>query len=57
MPDKANALVINGDLVDNGGQEQWDTFLAAREEVMHDSGVELWTIGNHEMYGLSLIHI
>lgn len=51
MPDKANALVINGDLVDNGGQEQWDKFLAAREEVTHDSGVELWTIGNHEMYG------
>ena len=51
MPDKANALVINGDLVDNGGQEQWDTFLAAREEVTHDSGMELWTIGNHEMYG------
>lgn len=51
MPDKANALVINGDLVDNGGQEQWDTFLVAREEVAHDSGVELWTIGNHEMYG------
>lgn len=51
MRDKANALVINGDLVDNGGQEQWDTFLAAREEVTHDSGVELWTIGNHEMYG------
>ena len=51
MPDKANALVINGDLVDNGGQEQWDKFLAAREEVTHDSGMELWTIGNHEMYG------
>ncbi len=51
MPEKASALVINGDLVDNGSQEQWDKFLAAREEAPHDSGVELWTIGNHEMYG------
>ena len=51
MPEKAGALVINGDLVDNGSQEQWDKFLAARKEVPHDSGVELWTIGNHEMYG------
>ena len=51
MPEKAGALVINGDLVDNGSQEQWDRFLAARKEVPHDSGVELWTIGNHEMYG------
>ena len=51
MPEKASALVINGDLVDNGSQEQWDKFLAARKEVPHDSGVELWTIGNHEMYG------
>ncbi|MDC7109129.1 metallophosphoesterase family protein [Corynebacterium afermentans] len=51
MPEKAGALVINGDLVDNGSQEQWDKFLAAREEAPHDSGVELWTIGNHEMYG------
>ena len=51
MPEKAGALVINGDLVDNGSQEQWDRFLAAREEAPHDSGVELWTIGNHEMYG------
>ena len=51
MPGKASALVINGDLVDNGSQEQWDKFLAARKEVPHDSGVELWTIGNHEMYG------
>jgi len=51
MPEKAGALVINGDLVDNGSQEQWDKFLAARKEAPHDSGVELWTIGNHEMYG------
>ena len=51
MPEKAGALVVNGDLVDNGSQEQWDRFLAARKEVPHDSGVELWTIGNHEMYG------
>lgn len=51
MPEKASALVINGDLVDNGSQEQWDKFLAARKEAPHDSGVELWTIGNHEMYG------
>ena len=51
MSEKAGALVINGDLVDNGSQEQWDRFLAARKEVPHDSGVELWTIGNHEMYG------
>ena len=51
MPEKAGALVVNGDLVDNGSQEQWDRFLAAREEAPHDSGVELWTIGNHEMYG------
>jgi len=51
MPEKAGALVINGDLVDNGSQEQWDRFLAARKVVPHDSGVELWTIGNHEMYG------
>ena len=51
MPEKAGALVINGDLVDNGSQEQWDKFLAAREDAPHDSGAELWTIGNHEMYG------
>ena len=51
MPEKAGALVVNGDLVDNGSQEQWDRFLAARKEAPHDSGVELWTIGNHEMYG------
>ncbi|WJY98321.1 metallophosphoesterase family protein [Corynebacterium fournieri] len=51
MPDKASALVINGDLVDNGSQEQWEKFLTAREEAPHGSGVELWTIGNHEMYG------
>lgn len=51
MEDKAGALVLNGDLVDDGSQEQWDTFLAAHEEELHDSGKELWTIGNHEMYG------
>ena len=51
MPEKTGALVVNGDLVDNGSQEQWDRFLAARKEAPHDSGVELWTIGNHEMYG------
>lgn len=51
MPDKAQALVINGDLVDTGRQDQWDVFLKARGEVTHDSGVEMWTIGNHELYG------
>ena len=54
MPDKAQALVINGDLVDTGRQEQWDKFMAARAEVTHDSGEELWTIGNHELYGQEL---
>lgn len=54
MPEKADALVINGDLVDLGTQEQWDTFLAAREAVPHDSGEEFWTIGNHELYGHEL---
>lgn len=54
MPDKAQALVINGDLVDTGRQEQWDKFMRARSEVTHDSGVELWTIGNHELYGQEL---
>ena len=51
MEDKAGALVLNGDLVDDGSQQQWDDFLAAHSEVPHDSGKELWTIGNHEMYG------
>lgn len=51
MEEPAGALVLNGDLVDNGSQQQWDDFLAAHAEVPHVSGTELWTIGNHEMYG------
>ncbi|MEX3514762.1 MULTISPECIES: metallophosphoesterase [unclassified Corynebacterium] len=51
MEDKADALVLNGDLVDDGSEAQWDEFLAAHRAQPHDSGTELWTIGNHEMYG------
>lgn len=51
MPDKAGALVLNGDLVDNGSKEQWDAFMQAHKDTPHDSGKELWTIGNHEMHG------
>lgn len=51
MEDKADALVLNGDLVDDGSKAQWDDFLAAHRAQPHASGTELWTIGNHEMYG------
>ncbi len=51
MDDKAGALVLNGDLVDDGSQEQWDTFLQAQKDAPHAAGTQLWTIGNHEMYG------
>lgn len=51
MPDKAGALVLNGDLVDDGSEEKWAAFMKAHEDTPHDSGKELWTIGNHEMYG------
>ncbi len=51
QPDPAGALVVNGDLVDTGEQHLWDEFLAATERAPHASGTEVWTIGNHEMYG------
>lgn len=51
QPDAAGALVINGDIVDTGEQHLWDEFLAANERTPHVSGQEVWTIGNHEMYG------
>ncbi|QNE90180.1 metallophosphoesterase [Corynebacterium incognita] len=51
MEDKADALVLNGDLVNTGEQHLWDEFLAAHRAEPHDAEAELWTIGNHEMYG------
>ena len=51
MPDKADGLALNGDIVDVGSVEQWDNFMAAHTDTPHASGKELWTIGNHEMYG------
>lgn len=51
MQDKAGALVINGDIVDSGVQPLWDEFNEANARTPHASGVQLWTIGNHEMYG------
>lgn len=51
MPDKADALALNGDIVDVGSEEQWGNFMAAHADTPHASGKELWTIGNHEMYG------
>lgn len=38
MEDKAGALVLNGDLVDDGSQEQWDAFLAAHKKYLISRG-------------------
>ncbi|MGP6174000.1 metallophosphoesterase family protein [Corynebacterium sp. A21] len=51
MPEQAGALVINGDIVDTGEQHLWDEFNAANARTPHASGKQVWTIGNHEMYG------
>jgi len=50
-PDKAGAMVVNGDYVDMGYQENYDDFAADRKAHPHTSGREYFTIGNHEMLG------
>lgn len=51
QPDPAGAIVFNGDYVDVGAQENYDSFLADRKAYPHVSGREYFTIGNHEMLG------
>lgn len=51
MPDKAKALVINGDIVDGGTEELWEEFHAAAQRTSHVSGKTILVAGNHEMYG------
>lgn len=50
-PDPAQALVINGDAVDQGTEELWEEFSTATDRTSHASGKTILTAGNHEMYG------
>ncbi|WP_026926086.1 DUF4073 domain-containing protein [Granulicoccus phenolivorans] len=51
MPDRASAVVFNGDTVDNGSQALYDEYKAVHDATPHASGKEIYSAGNHEFYG------
>ncbi|GAB3619944.1 hypothetical protein GCM10027417_12050 [Glutamicibacter endophyticus] len=52
LPDPADALMINGDIVSQGSTANWEAFTQALESSQgHDSGQIFYANGNHEFYG------
>lgn len=49
--DAADALILNGDLVNDGSQDAWDEFEDALTASPHPSDQVIRSNGNHEFYG------